>query len=226
MSLQLIKSDYNGIEINFTEAGWFNATEVSAKYGKRPNDWLNLPATKEYLAALMDDEQSDKISLWVKTKKGGDTRKSGIAQGTWLHPKLGVAFARWLDVKFAVWCDKQVDAIVRNKHPHFDKKKLRHSTASTNKVMNAILEYTRLDQGKLTESKHYMCEAKLVNWALTGKFAGLNRDHLSASDLSIPAQLEERNAVLIGRGLVYENRKTILHQLALDIKAGPLRLAA
>ncbi len=26
--------------------------------------------------------------------------------GTWLHPKLGVIFARWLTPHFAVWCDE------------------------------------------------------------------------------------------------------------------------
>lgn len=222
MSMQLVTSNYSGNQITFTEEGWFNATEVAAKYGKRPIDWLRLPDTERYVDALCRKSEVRK-SHFIITRKGNSAR---FTQGTWLHPKLGVRFAQWLDIDFAVWCDEQIDLMLRNKHPYFDKKKLRHATASTNKVMNAILEYTRQDQGKSTESKHYMCEAKLVNWALTGKFAGLNRDHLTASDLSILAQLEERNAVLIGRGLVYENRKTILHQLVLDIKAGPLRLAA
>jgi len=32
--------------------------------------------------------------------------------GTYLHPKLAVFFARWLDVRFAVWCDLMIDNIL------------------------------------------------------------------------------------------------------------------
>jgi hypothetical protein len=31
-----------------------------------------------------------------------------------MHPKLAVRFAQWLNVDFAVWCDEQIDAIIRN----------------------------------------------------------------------------------------------------------------
>ncbi|OAM32416.1 hypothetical protein A7P96_02000 [Eikenella sp. NML03-A-027] len=39
-------------------------------------------------------------------------KRGGIEQGTWLHPKLAVHFARWLDPKFAVWCDEQIEQIL------------------------------------------------------------------------------------------------------------------
>ena len=32
--------------------------------------------------------------------------------GTWLHPKLAIVFARWLNTKFAVWCDLKIEAIL------------------------------------------------------------------------------------------------------------------
>lgn len=40
-----------------------------------------------------------------------------------MHPKLGVAFARWLDLRFAVWCDLHIDALLRgelNAQQQFD----------------------------------------------------------------------------------------------------------
>lgn len=37
----------------------------------------------------------------------------GSHAGTWAHPKLAVYFARWLDVKFSVWCDMQIDELIR-----------------------------------------------------------------------------------------------------------------
>jgi hypothetical protein len=43
-------------------------------------------------------------------------RGSGVnGGGTWAHPKLAVFFARWLDVRFAVWCDLMVDEILRGR---------------------------------------------------------------------------------------------------------------
>ena len=37
--------------------------------------------------------------------------KRGQGGGTWLHPKLAVRFAQWLDPKFAVWCDMQINSL-------------------------------------------------------------------------------------------------------------------
>ncbi len=46
-----------------------------------------------------------------------DARRGSGANGggTWAHPKLAVFFARWLDVRFAVWCDLMVDEILRGR---------------------------------------------------------------------------------------------------------------
>jgi hypothetical protein len=44
----------------------------------------------------------------VVTKRGS----AANGGGTWLHPKLAVAFARWLSPEFAVWCDLQIDALI------------------------------------------------------------------------------------------------------------------
>lgn len=108
MSQQLITASYNdAITINFTSDAWFNATEVAKNFGKRPNDWLNLDATKEYISELTEifNYQPE---WYLKTQRG----KHG--GGTWFHPKVAVAFARWLNIKFAVWCDMQIEKIL---HP-------------------------------------------------------------------------------------------------------------
>jgi hypothetical protein len=63
-----------------------------------------------------------------------------------------------------------------------------------------------------------MCEAKLVNWALTDKFGGIDRDTLTQTELDTLAYLQERNAVLIGRGLNYDQRKPMIKQYAMDMR--------
>lgn len=207
----LVTTQYQGMSVTFTDDGWFNATEVANRFGKRPNDWLALPTTKDYIAAL---ERKYGSVPYSKTRKGGDTRKSGIAQGTWLHPKLAVRFAQWLDVDFAVWCDEQIEALIHGAHPSQDRRRLRHEAAATYKVMGAILQLTRRAKGKGCQARHFMTEAKLVNWALVGKFQGLDRDDLENDELDLLAKLEELNAVLIGTGAEYEKRKSALHDYA------------
>lgn len=201
--MPIVTLDYQGHAIAYQDDGWFNATQAAAKFNKVPHDWMRLPATVEYIEAL-----ARKYGEFPHLKT-----KRGATGGTWLHPRLAVRFAQWLDTDFAVWCDEQIDSLLRGKD---DWRKLRHQAASSFKVANDILKLVREDAGKATESHHYSNEARLVNWALKGEFKGLDRDALSSADLALLAYLEERNAVLIGRGLSYDQRKPIIKQYAMD----------
>jgi hypothetical protein len=87
--------------------------------------------------------------------------------------------------------------------------------------MEDILKDVRAEIGKATLSHHYSNEARLINWALTGEFKGLNRDSLSIQEMDVLAKLEEKNTVLIGRGVKYDVRKTILEQFAIDRRTIP-----
>lgn len=107
----IIFSEFGGSVYQFDEAGWFNATGAAAGYGKRPVAWLRMAETRRYLAAMCRRSKV-RETHYVKTSRGGDMRISGVA-GTWLHPKLAVRFAQWLDIDFAVWCDEQIDVIMR-----------------------------------------------------------------------------------------------------------------
>ena len=208
---KMITLDYSGIGINFTEDGWFNATSAATHFGKRPVDWLSLDSTKEYISTLAELFNCEESSL-LKTKAG---RFKG---GTWFHPRLAVPFARWLDIRFAIWCDIQIDNLIRGTHPHFDWKRIRHEASSSYKVMNAVLQLVRQNNGKTTQFFHYANEAKLVNWAITGEFKPLDRDSLNHEELDLLAKLEERNAVLVGCGLGREDRKLALSKFASEFK--------
>jgi hypothetical protein len=199
----IITRTYQDHAISYSADGWFNATEAAAKFGKSPYEWQRLPDTVAYVAAL--ERKYGKIP-YSKSKRGA-------GGGTWLHSKLAVNFARWLDVDFAVWCDEQIDGIIRGKD---DWRTLRHTSASTNKMVNAILQMTRAEAGKDTQHFHYANEAKLINWALCGEFIGLNRENLTSQELDMLAHLEERNAILLGRGLTREQRQPMLKQYAMD----------
>lgn len=201
----VIKINYSGNVIEFREDGWFNATVAAAQFGKRPIDWIRLPDTQKYLVALKEVLGiSEKISL-IRSKKNS---------GTWLHPDFAVPFARWLGIKFSIWCDQQIKNLLRGTHPCLDWKKLRHEAASSHKVMNAVMLLQRQLQGKETQSHHYSNEARLINWALTREFKALDRNALSKPELDLLTKLEERNTVLIGCNLNYDERKLALERFS------------
>lgn len=207
----LVTLNYQGHPITYQEDGWFNATEAAAPFGKRPGDWQKLPSTDDYISALCRQLRREKISL-LKVIRGGRNRPDG----TWFHPKLAVAFARWLDVDFAVWCDLQIDDLVRG---HGEWQHQRHAAAASYKVMAQILHVTREQVGKTCQTYHYMNEAKLVNWALAGQFKGMDREAMTVDELDLLAHLEVRNTLLIAQGVEYEKRKTALQEQAIKWKA-------
>jgi hypothetical protein len=102
---QLITQTYNGIAFAFRDDGWFNMTHAAKCFGKDVHEFTRLPSTGEYVDAL------------TKTGKFPELKvaKAGRNGGTWAHPKLAVFFARWLDVRFAVWCDAVIEDILTKK---------------------------------------------------------------------------------------------------------------
>lgn len=205
----LITSQYDGQELSFNENGWFNATQAASKFNKSVHEWVRLPDTQKYMEALI--RKYGKIP-YLKTKRGNNG-------GTWLHPKLAVRFAQWLDIDFALWCDEQIDLLLRGNHPIFDKRRLRHQAAATYKAVSAVLQLSRQQQGKETKPHHYMNEARLINWAMTGQFTGLDRDTLSYDELDLLAELEAQDLILIGSQCNYEQRKTALNLFAQNFRS-------
>lgn len=209
MKLSLVVADYEHTPMSFNSEGWFNATVAAEKFSKRPADWLALESTQAYIAVLAEILTCEKSSL-LKTSRARVDRGGG----TWMHPKLAVRFAQWLDTRFAVWCDLQIDGLLRGQHPHHAWQHLRHEAAASHKVMCAMLKLVREENGKETAPYHYSNEARMVNWALTGEFQPIDRATLTPHELTVLAKLEEQNAILIGRGVDYRFRKPALETLA------------
>lgn len=80
-------------------------TKAAKAFGKDLSNFMRSPDALEYIEALSKTVESTEL---VEAKAG----RNG---GTWGHPKLAVFFARWLDVKFAVFCDMVIDDILSKK---------------------------------------------------------------------------------------------------------------
>ena len=107
----LIEREYEGFTFMFREDGYFNMTRADQHFGKRMDHFLMTEQTSQYIAELeqaLSNQYPQKGGLVMEAKRGGKIGE----MGTWAHPKLAVFFARWLDVKFAVWCDMMIDDIL------------------------------------------------------------------------------------------------------------------
>lgn len=105
---------FNDIPVSFREDGFLNATAIAAHFGKFPKDYLKNEQTQQYITVLAEN-LSVRRKILTKENQIVIVKRGGSEQGTWLHPKLAIHFARWLDPKFAVWCDEQIEALLNGK---------------------------------------------------------------------------------------------------------------
>ncbi len=102
MTTTAITLTHQGRSFQFRQDGWFNMTTAAQSFGKRLQDFMDNADTRQYMGelSLLSRETHANQRVFVQAITG----RNG---GTWAHPKLAVFFARWLDVRFAVWCDMQ-----------------------------------------------------------------------------------------------------------------------
>lgn len=73
-------------------------------------------------------------------------------------------------------------------------------------VMDALVEF-REDQGKETGKVQFMSESKLMNWAVTGKFAAIDESSLSNEDVQLLEKVRKQNAAMLALSMAYDERK-------------------
>ncbi|UOO88862.1 KilA-N domain-containing protein [Vitreoscilla massiliensis] len=209
---------YQGHEISADNKGWINATMMATPFGKRTENYLRNEQTKRYIAALAQKlsvtrkSVSKQIQL-VRVVKGGNE------QGTWLHPKLAIDFARWLSPEFGVWCDEQIEGILNNVT-----------------IWNQEREMVKAIQGVFTDTMKALAESKgtpakwydykneccRINRALTGKWDKLERDGLSKPQLKIIREMVAYDIALLSQNKTTEEREQLLAAKAFALCGGQL----
>lgn len=207
MSPRIVPINYEGQSVTFNAEGWINATEAASRFGKLPHEWLRLPETAAYLEALA---KCGKIPQLVRTQRG----RNG---GTWIHHKMAVPFARWLSVDFAVWCDEQIEALIRGDASAWPQ--ARHQSSALYRGVCDAVATTLEASGKQPKPHHFMNEARLINQVVTGRFAGRDRNQLSKTELDLLSLLEVRDVMLLGQGKTFEQRKELLARYAEELEA-------
>lgn len=100
--IKAISRNINGLTVYQREIdGYINATQISKIHreftGERrdPNDWLRTETSKRAITKL-STVTGISIDDLVDVKQGGKY------QGTWIHPRLAVRFAMWVNEEFSL----------------------------------------------------------------------------------------------------------------------------
>lgn len=109
---------YQDVEIHFLVNSYdtnvmVNATEMAKAFGKEIDNFLRLAGTKDFIKELIESEnlknKPSDVRGYLTEKDVVDGRKRG---GTFMHRKLALKFATWLDVKFELWIIETIDSIL------------------------------------------------------------------------------------------------------------------
>lgn len=105
---ELMVREYLGNRIEFKMVDghvYANANQMANGFGgsQKLADWKRSENTKRYMEAL------NKNKLW----KNSIISEEGRNGGTWIHEKLVLNFARYLNVEFELWCDEQIATLLR-----------------------------------------------------------------------------------------------------------------
>lgn len=109
---ELVIKEYLGNKIEFKMVDgmvYANANQMAIGFGgsSKLADWKRSPKTKEYINTLNDAGIVDMEKSHIASK-GGENKGS-----TWIHEKLVLNFARYLNINFELWCDEQIATLIR-----------------------------------------------------------------------------------------------------------------
>ena len=119
MKERIISKFFNGHQILFDKIDtqiYLNTTKTAKFFktskgnSKDVNEWLKSKVTQEYLSEMRKIVTPENFGRLIIVVNSGAVAE----RGTWIHKKLIVFFARWLSPKFAVWCDIQIEEILKS----------------------------------------------------------------------------------------------------------------
>lgn len=107
----IVSYDYEGTPVSFSKGKgvMVNATEMAKHFGKKTNNWLNLPSTNTFLERLAKVRKSSISDFQAVITKQGSPENGG---GTWMHEDAAIEFARWLSPDFAIWCNDRIKELL------------------------------------------------------------------------------------------------------------------
>ena len=107
MTSEIVKHDFNGNPIRQRVSDdYVSLTDMAKAEGRRVGDFLDLPRTKEFIAALA-------INLGVLPEDLVRSMK-GSRDGTFAHSQIAMKFAQWVSIPFELWATKSLVKVVKD----------------------------------------------------------------------------------------------------------------
>ena len=91
------------------EDNYVNLTAMCQANGKKVSHWLELKQTKAYINQLSTDTGIPASQL-ITVIKGNF--QGGKQQGTFGHALLAIQLGRWINPRFAIWCDMNIRTLI------------------------------------------------------------------------------------------------------------------
>lgn len=89
-----------------------NATEMAKAFNKQVDNFTRLDGTEKFIEALLASENSKFEPSDVREQLTEKDVIYGTNKATFMHRKLAIYFAFWLDVNFQIWIIDTIDEII------------------------------------------------------------------------------------------------------------------
>lgn len=99
MTVSILRHEWNGHEVRQRSIdGYVNLTDMCRAEKRRAGDYLDLPSTQAYVAALAEDLGLLPDFLVIK--------KRGRYGDTYVHPEISIDCAQWISMPFRIWANR------------------------------------------------------------------------------------------------------------------------
>lgn len=189
--LQTFQYQNSPITFNFDGEVMVNATQMAKPFGKKqPADFLRLDQTKEFADALSTRYGISHNEI-LKVLKGGST------QGTWMHQKLALKFAGWLNPDFELWVYERIEELLTTGKTELKPASKSETIMQAMKYLQADVESLK-EQNKLLEGTIKQQAPKVEYCEKVLDAAGLIASTVVASDFGksatwLHAELKKRH---------------------------------
>lgn len=89
-----------------------NATEMAKPFNKQLDNFTRLEGTQKFIKALLKSENSKFAPSDVREQLTEKHLIYGTNKATFMHRKLAMYFAFWLDVDFQIWIIDTIDEVI------------------------------------------------------------------------------------------------------------------
>jgi hypothetical protein len=155
MSKTIVSKLFQDKEILFDQINnelYLNATKTAKVFKKDLSNWKKSSTTIEYMEILNRSVNSTERELMI-IRQGGNDKNS---QGTWIHKSLIILFARWLSPEFAVWCDLQIEEILKSQNSQPVKTSQDFDIKSYTQQNRDLIELIKLINSENAITLHYL----------------------------------------------------------------------